>query len=125
MCLNIGQNKDVLKLMKASGCKGIFVGLESVSKESLASQNKGNVNIVDDYKKLAKNILSEKIVIVAATMYGFDQDTEKTLFKDTLKVLTDMAREARWRRRKTCSARSPTSRPSATQTGRLPAGRTT
>lgn len=90
MCLNIGQNKDVLKLMKASGCKGIFVGLESVSKESLASQNKGNVNIVDDYKKLAKNILSEKIAIVAATMYGFDQDTEKTLFKDTLKVLTDM-----------------------------------
>lgn len=90
MCLNIGNHKDVLKLMHASGCKGIFVGLESVSKESLASQNKANVNIVDDYKKLAKNILNEKISIVAATMYGFDQDTKESLFKDTLKVLTDM-----------------------------------
>lgn len=90
MCLNIGAHKDVLKLMRASGCKGIFVGLESVSKESLESQNKASVNIVENYKLLSKNILQEKISIVAATMYGFDQDTKESLFSDTLRVLTDM-----------------------------------
>lgn len=90
ICLNIGNHKDIVKLMYKSGCRGIFVGLESVCAESLKAQNKDNVNIIKDYKRLANNILREKIVIVAATMYGFDQDTQKTLFKDTLDVLTEM-----------------------------------
>lgn len=90
MCLNIGKHKDVLKLMRLSGCKGIFVGLESVSHESLKSQNKENVNVIEDYKIMAKNILREKMTIVAATMYGFDQDTNESLFSETLRILTEM-----------------------------------
>ncbi|MDR1774623.1 MAG: hypothetical protein LBR30_07150, partial [Clostridioides sp.] len=90
MCLNIGKHKDVLKLMRASGCKGIFVGLESVSMDSLKSQNKDTINVIEDYKMMAKNILHEHITIVAATMYGFDQDTKQSLFEETLKVLTEM-----------------------------------
>lgn len=54
MCLNIGKHKDVLKLMRTSGCKGIFVGLESVSEDSLKAQNKATINTIEDYKTLAK-----------------------------------------------------------------------
>jgi radical SAM superfamily enzyme YgiQ (UPF0313 family) len=90
MCLNVGNNKETLKLMRASGCKGIFVGVESVSEESLKSQNKNEINKINDYIRLSKNILSEKIMICAATMYGFDEDTKESLFKDTLKTAEKM-----------------------------------
>ena len=90
MCLNIGNNKETLKLMKASGCKGIFVGLESVSEASLKSQNKNQVNKTNDYIRLAKNIIDQNILLCAATMYGFDEDTPKSLFEDTLKFVEKM-----------------------------------
>lgn len=90
MCLNIGKNKETLKLMKASGCKGIFVGLESVSMDSIRAQDKHSVNRVEDYIHLSKSILSGGINIIAATMYGFDQDTKKSLFEDTLNILGQM-----------------------------------
>ena len=90
MCLNIGNNKETLKLMKASGCKAIFVGLESVSEASLKAQNKNQVNNPNDYTRLAKNITNESIILCAATMYGFDEDTPKSLFEDTLKFVVEM-----------------------------------
>lgn len=31
MCMHVADNEETVKLMRASGCKGIFVGLESVS----------------------------------------------------------------------------------------------
>jgi radical SAM superfamily enzyme YgiQ (UPF0313 family) len=90
MCLNVGRNKETLKLLKASGCKGIFVGLESVSAASIKAQEKEAVNLVNDYVRLSRNILKAGVNVTAATMYGFDQDTPKSLFVDTLNVLEQM-----------------------------------
>ena len=90
MCLNVADNKETVKLMKASGCKGIFVGIESVSKESLAAQNKVEINTVDQYVRQARTLLDHGINVIGALMFGFDEDTLKSLFSDTLELMEKM-----------------------------------
>jgi len=90
VCLNVADIKETVKLMKASGCKGIFVGLESVSKQVIMAQNKEMVNIVENYKRQLKTLLDNGICVVGAIMFGFDEDTEDTLFRHTLTVLEDI-----------------------------------
>ena len=90
VCLNVAENEETVKLMKASGCKGVFVGLESVSKEIVKAQNKDMVNIVENYKRQIKTLLDHGICVVGAIMFGFDEDTEDTLFRHTLNVLEEI-----------------------------------
>ena len=90
ICLNVADNEETVKLMKASGCKGVFVGLESVSKEIIKAQNKDMVNIVENYKRQIKTLLDHGICVVGATMFGFDEDTEDTLFRHTLTFLEEI-----------------------------------
>jgi len=90
MCLNVADNEETVKLMKASGCKGIFVGIESVSEATLRSQKKAAINCVDSYISQAHTLLENRINIVGAMMYGFDQDTEESLFVKTPRLLEKM-----------------------------------
>ncbi len=90
MCLNVANNKETVKLMKASGCKGIFAGIESVSKESLAGQNKAEINSVDQYVLQARTLIDSGINVIGAMMFGFDEDTKESLFNDTLEILEKM-----------------------------------
>lgn len=90
ICLNVADNEETLKLMKASGCLGVFVGLESVSERTLGSQNKHRLNVVDEYVRQAKALLGNGINVVAAIMFGLDSDTPDTLFRRTPEVLERM-----------------------------------
>ena len=90
ICLDVADNIDSVKLMKASGCKGIFVGLESVSPETLQDQKKANINKIEEYVRQTRTLLKHGIVVVGAIMFGFDTDTKKTLFSDTIKMLEKM-----------------------------------
>ena len=87
MCLNIADNPETVKLMRASGCKGIFVGIESVSEATLKSQKKETINSIDNYTRQAGTLLKNRINIIGAMMYGFDQDTEESLFVQTPEIL--------------------------------------
>jgi radical SAM superfamily enzyme YgiQ (UPF0313 family) len=87
MCLNIADNPETVKLMRASGCKGIFVGIESVSEATLKSQKKETINSIDNYIHQAGTLLKNRINIIGAMMYGFDQDTEESLFVQTPELL--------------------------------------
>jgi radical SAM superfamily enzyme YgiQ (UPF0313 family) len=90
ICLNVAEDEEAVKLMKASGCKGVFVGLESVSENTIKAQNKAKVNLVDRYVQNSKVLLKHGIIIVGAIMYGFDEDTQESLFVDTPRVLQQM-----------------------------------
>ena len=90
MCLNVADSEETVRLMKASGCKGIFVGLESISEQIIKAQKKEVVNVVAQYKRQSRTLLKHGINIVAAIMLGFEEDTKDTLFKDTFKVLEEM-----------------------------------
>jgi len=90
VCLNVADNEETVKLMKASGCKGVFVGIESVSEETLKDQNKDAVNIVENYIRQTRTLLKYGLGIVGAIMFGFDTDTKESLFGNTLKLAEKM-----------------------------------
>jgi radical SAM superfamily enzyme YgiQ (UPF0313 family) len=90
MCLNVANNTETLRLMKASGCKGLLIGLESISRETLKAQNKEHVNVVEDYVRQAHALLAHGINFIGTLMYGFDQDTRESLFGATPGMLDEM-----------------------------------
>jgi len=90
MCLNVADNKETVKLMKHSGCKGIFVGIESICEKTLKNQNKDKVNRVDHYVRQSRTLLENGVAIVGAIMFGFDEDTKESLFVDTPRALDEM-----------------------------------
>lgn len=70
-----------LKLAAKSGCQALFVGFESLDKESLIEMKKGvNIKNLDRYKDLVKLIHSYGIAVVGSFMVGTDNDTPK-IFK--------------------------------------------
>ena len=90
MCLNVADNKETVELMKKSGCRGIFVGIESISEKTLRRQSKETVNRVKHYMRQSRTLLKNGITIDGAMMFGFDEDTCETLFVDTPRVLEEM-----------------------------------
>lgn len=76
------KDEELLKLAQKAGCIYFFVGLESFSKETLQSVNKG-LNNVDKYKELIDSVHRYGICVQAGIIFGFDTDT-KGVFKKTL-----------------------------------------
>ncbi len=72
-------------LMRRSGCIAMFIGVESVSKESLAIANK-NFNDVDKYPDQIRKFHDYGIMLNAGMVMGFDSDTER-VFEDTYEFL--------------------------------------
>jgi radical SAM superfamily enzyme YgiQ (UPF0313 family) len=90
MCLNVADNEETVKLIKASGCKGILVGLESASRETLQGQNKDGVNVIERYEQQAKVLHKHGVNFIGTLMYGFDEDTKESLFVETPKIAQRM-----------------------------------
>jgi radical SAM superfamily enzyme YgiQ (UPF0313 family) len=83
--INAGKDDEFLELAAKSGCKQLFLGIESISQMSLNSANK-SFNKVEDYYKIIQKIHSYGISVQAGVVFGFDQDN-KEIFKDTLDFL--------------------------------------
>jgi radical SAM superfamily enzyme YgiQ (UPF0313 family) len=83
--ISAGRDDEFLELAAKSGCKQLFLGIESISQMSLNSANKV-FNKVEDYYKIIRKIHSYGISVQAGVVFGFDYDT-KEIFKDTLDFL--------------------------------------
>jgi radical SAM superfamily enzyme YgiQ (UPF0313 family) len=64
---------ELLRLAALSGCKALFVGLESVNQESLANVAKGH-NRVAAYRQVIERCHAHGIALQAGVMFGFDDD---------------------------------------------------
>jgi radical SAM superfamily enzyme YgiQ (UPF0313 family) len=80
-----GRNDEFLEAAANSGCKQLFLGLESISQQSLAAVNKG-FNRVEEYGRIIERIHAHGIAVQAGIVFGFDHDTPD-VFKDTIDVL--------------------------------------
>ena len=76
--LDIANDEKLLDLMKESGCIGVFLGIESFGKESLADANKKQ-NKIENYKLAVENIRKRGIAVMAGFIAGFDHDTTETI----------------------------------------------
>jgi radical SAM superfamily enzyme YgiQ (UPF0313 family) len=85
--IHAGQDDEFLELAAKSGCKQLFLGLESISQASLDANNK-RFNHVDEYARIIARIHSYGIAVQAGIVFGFDCDTRQ-IFADTLDFLEE------------------------------------
>lgn len=84
--INLGMNEKVLHLAAKSGCKMIFIGLESVDPEELKAMNK-QLNLRVSYERAFKNIHKYGIAVLGAFIYGSDHETHQSMMRKTEYVL--------------------------------------
>ena len=85
--LQAGQDDRFLEAAARSGCKQLFLGLESISQQSMAEVKKG-FNRVDEYNQIIKRIHSYGIAVQAGIVFGFDHDLPD-IFSATLDFLEE------------------------------------
>jgi radical SAM superfamily enzyme YgiQ (UPF0313 family) len=75
--VNIGDDTEALHYLYKSGCRVLFIGMESVNQKNLDEVNKKFV--AEDYRKKIKNVHNSGIKIAAYFMFGLENDTKETL----------------------------------------------
>jgi radical SAM superfamily enzyme YgiQ (UPF0313 family) len=83
--VHAGQDDEFLELAARSGCKQLFLGLESISQASLDATHK-RFNRVDEYARIIQRIHSHGIAVQAGIVFGFDCDTPG-IFAETVDFL--------------------------------------
>lgn len=83
--IHAGWNDELLKRAAESGCKQLFLGLESVSQISLDHANK-SFNKVEDYAEIIERIHSYGISVQVGIIFGFDED-DTSIFEKTIAFL--------------------------------------
>lgn len=70
----IGHDAELMELLGRSGCKGLLLGLETISEESLKDAKK-RFNAPVGYKKLIADLHHLGIAIQGCFVFGLDHDT--------------------------------------------------
>ncbi len=83
--ISLAKDKDMMKLCRLSGCKVLFIGLESVSLPSLTGMKK-TLKSIEETEEAIKIIQDNGIAFHPSIILGFDTDTE-AIFDDTLEFL--------------------------------------
>ncbi|MCW7490835.1 B12-binding domain-containing radical SAM protein [Leptospira meyeri] len=73
----VGRDPELLDLMVRSGCKGLLIGFESISKNTLKNTNK-SFNDPDGYSELIKKLHKAGIIINGTFVFGNDDDDINT-----------------------------------------------
>lgn len=90
--LSIVKDRVLLDLAQRSGCRGLFIGFESLSQESLDAMGK-SMNRVNEYKEAIKTIHDHGIGIQGSFIFGTDQD-DQSIFSDVLRFIEKTRVEA-------------------------------
>jgi radical SAM superfamily enzyme YgiQ (UPF0313 family) len=83
--LKIADDPELLELARAAGCCGVFVGVETLSKENLDAVDKG-FNDQNGYFRQIAAIQAKGIGVQAGIIVGLDGD-DVTVFERTLRFL--------------------------------------
>jgi radical SAM superfamily enzyme YgiQ (UPF0313 family) len=70
----------LLELAARSGCRGVLMGFESISKESLRDCKKG-FNTPEDYARIVERLHAYGIALNACFVFGADHDTTDVFLK--------------------------------------------
>jgi radical SAM superfamily enzyme YgiQ (UPF0313 family) len=85
--IHAGRDDELLEAAARSGCKQLFLGLESISQASMDGVRKG-FNRVEDYAQVIERIHAHGIAVQAGIVFGFDQDTPE-IFEETVRFLEE------------------------------------
>jgi radical SAM superfamily enzyme YgiQ (UPF0313 family) len=85
--IDVGKDEELLELAARSGCKQLFLGLESVSQASLDAVHK-RFNVVEEYREIIDRVHAHGIAVQAGIVFGFDCDTA-AIFSETVAFLEE------------------------------------
>jgi radical SAM superfamily enzyme YgiQ (UPF0313 family) len=83
----LGDDDELLNLAAKSGCRGLLMGLESISPEALRQSRKG-FNTPDGYKELVRKLHAHKIALQGCFVFGLDHD-HPDIFQRTAEFAVD------------------------------------
>ncbi len=78
----IAWDEELLDLAARSGCRGLLIGFETLSQESLAETNKA-FNMRQDYHEVVRRLHDRGIALQGTFVFGFDNHTPDT-FAETV-----------------------------------------
>ena len=82
--LHLADNTRLLNLATKSGCMGMLIGLESISRDSLRASGKP-INF-NKYKEMIQRIMDSGIGIDGSFIFGFDNE-DTSIFERTLEFI--------------------------------------
>lgn len=85
--VDIGEDEELVRLAAKSGCFGLFLGFESITKENLLDMHKEQ-NQINRYYQTIELLHKHGIGIEAGFIFGFDKD-DRSVFKNTFKFLKE------------------------------------
>ena len=85
--ITIAEDDELLDLAYESGCRGLFLGFESLSQKSISNWKK-DCNKRSDYRKVVQKLHEKGIVIFGAFVFGEDHEGPE-VFEQTLDFLLD------------------------------------
>jgi len=85
----IGRDPDLMELMARSGCKGLLIGFETISKGSLGDAGK-RFNDPTNYGRLVADLHHLGISLQGCFVFGLDHDTPDA-FDETARFVIDTA----------------------------------
>lgn len=88
--LTLAHDEELLDLMVRSGCQGVLIGFESLSRENLVAMNKPFNLSSGGFETALKNLRRHKIRIYATFVFGYDHDTVDS-FDRTVEFANDHA----------------------------------
>lgn len=85
---DVALDDEFMELAAQSGCKALFLGLETISQQSLNAANKAH-NHVDRYREVIRRFHYYGIAVQAGTVFGFDHD-DKSIFRTTVEFYREV-----------------------------------
>jgi len=79
---DVAFDDEFMSLAAKSGCKALFLGLETISQASLNVANKRH-NRADEYREVIRRFHAHGIAVQAGVVFGFDHD-DRTIFRTTV-----------------------------------------
>ncbi len=75
--INVGDDPEILRLLKRAGCRALLIGIETISQGSLDRMQKPFV--VERYRAQIRRIQEAGIIVAGFFIFGFDSDTPATV----------------------------------------------
>lgn len=89
--INFARDEELMRLARESGCQGVFIGFETLSRSSVRDAGKG-VNRPSEYLRDIRRIHKAGIKVWGSFIFGFDNDDLDT-FRETLEFIEESKME--------------------------------
>lgn len=83
--LSMLKHPELMTLAAESGCKGLFIGMETLSDDTLKNIGK-TINTKTNYKEVVARLHDVGIAVLAAFIFGFDED-DQSVFERTVEFV--------------------------------------